>query len=131
MTRLENFMLGIAKTVAQLKGSELSYRINNHSINTSFVTPETTDTRVWEDFYDKGNIYIGEYANPVKISPSDINDENYDIITTEKYKTYMRQRAIQEAFNTEGTGLEMTDKLIIANILFTAILMIIVMGLLS
>jgi len=128
MTRLENFALGVAKTIAQLKGSELSYRITEHSIDTSFVKPQNTDSRVWEDNYNEGCIYIGNYANPVEITIPENENEDYNLVTTQKYKTIMKQDAIREAFNTEGTGLDFTTKMIIGNIIITFMIAILIVG---
>lgn len=117
-SRLGNIILNISKGIASFDNSELAIILKEHDFDVTFRKAEDTESHSYDDFYASGSLYLNKYANPIKIVPSDIedSDKNYDLITSSKYKAAMSMNVIRDAFDTGGTGLDMVEKLLIANI---------------
>ena len=60
--RLLDYALSIGKTM----GYELVVEVSDHSIDIQMERPDKTE-RAWDpDMYHSGNLYVSNYANPIK-----------------------------------------------------------------
>ncbi len=118
MKLLANLFLSLAKGFASLSGRELSAIIGRTDFRVEFRKATDTDNYSWEQFYDSGNIFFEGFANPVKIDPPKLNESlNEDNFSpSEKYRMGMQMNLLSQAFDTHGKGLDLMEKLLIANI---------------
>ena len=117
MKSLANFFTGMAKTFASLSGREKTIVIDEHSFSIDWRKTTDTDNYSWDgNLYEKGNIFIKDKANPIKISPSEADNQDIELKSSKEYKTAMRMNLLQQAFDTRGSGLDLMEKLLIANI---------------
>lgn len=97
-------LLNAVRSVARAVGLELEVVLTEHKIKTKMQNPDKTD-KFWNSkIWTNGNIYLKDYANPVNIEISDIENHSHkeddsvdaDLITTERYKTFMEQSLIDD-----------------------------------
>lgn len=97
---LEKFGLAIValtRSIVQMFGYELAVKIKEHSINLDFVDPDALDERAYDDnHFVSGNIFVGEYANPINITNIKNAYQEADYIVSERYKEYMEQELIDD-----------------------------------
>lgn len=113
-------------------GNELTVTLSNHDIKLGSDNPSSTE-KVWEDdLYVEGNVYLDGYANPVKpdvpVTEYDIEDDDLDLISTDRYKhnliSDLRDALIEEG--TEGSGLTVFHAIVVLGTLqmsMTAVLL--------
>jgi len=112
---------------------ELEVELTDHKIKTRAVNPEESD-RAWDSRqWVHGNLYLEGLANPIKITPKDVKnlDEDYEIISSERYKTFMEQNLIDDMLNaSKSDGLTIKQALIaiIASNVLTVGLIVVLTG---
>lgn len=98
--------------MAEALGCERVVEVSEHSINLSWEVPGRSD-RAWDGrMFESGQLYIKDYANPVKpvvdsnadlddpdtayIKVSEVENENVEpyLITSDRYQKYMQQDLI-------------------------------------
>jgi hypothetical protein len=94
---------------ARLFGYELKIVLTEHKIKTKFDKP-SREGNCWDDsHWIRGNIFIKDIANPINIKKSDVEDEDVEIITSERYKRFMEQSLVDDMLQASKTG-KMTVK---------------------
>lgn len=89
-------LLQSLRGTARLFGYEIALVLSEHKIKTKFKSPNSK-TNAWDsEMYVHGNIFFKDLANPIKPTKSDISPEENDIITSERYKTFMEQSLIDD-----------------------------------
>lgn len=109
--------LSVTRAVGQLFGNELDVVISEHEIKLEMVDPDSIDSegRSWDpSHFLEGNIHFEGIANPIK----PVIDEEVDgerIITSDRYKTYMKNKLMEDIVNetTDSSGLTLFKVLII------------------
>lgn len=122
MSLVANFFRGIAESWANMRGCERRIIFDENNFRVDYVKPKSTDSRYWGDHYPWGNIYYKDYANPIKVQESDLDPEKLEVITTEKWKTFMEQDVIRDAFKTSTDALDMSAKLQIATVIMLGVI---------
>lgn len=104
-TMLANFVRGIAR----IFGYELKIVLTEHKIKTKFDNPER-EGNCWDStHWTRGNIFLKDIANPIKPKKSEVEDGDWDIITSERYQTFMEQSLIDDmlqASKSDGLSLK-------------------------
>lgn len=112
-------MIGIGRSLARQSGSELKVELSEHSIDIEMVEADkTSPERVWrDDLYRYGNVYIANYANPIK--PTTVDSEEHDnvqeveytdeetepdgdhtkLIRSGEYRSYIKQALMEAVLN--------------------------------
>jgi len=87
--------------------------LTDHKIKIKAVNPTETE-KYWDNnIWTYGNIYLQDFANPIDIRQSVVEDKEYDLITTERYKTFMEQTLIDDMLQASKTdGLTLKQALI-------------------
>lgn len=97
MSKMANLFLSISKSIAKARSSEPAIITSEHGITIKYETPSKEGNRIWDkSMYSWGNIFIKGYANPVKINVE--NNENAQMIASQKYKDFMKTKVIRDAF---------------------------------
>lgn len=111
-------MLGMARSCGNMLGCELSVDAGGQTLDAKMVPPKTTKEVAWDDnLYVKGNLFVGDYANPIKPSV-DYNEglENPDtvgveasedsedsahvsVISSPRYRLFMMQDLVSQLLN--------------------------------
>lgn len=91
-TILANGVRGIAR----IFGYELKIVLTEHKIKTKFDNP-SREGNCWDStHWTKGNIFLKGIANPIKPKKTEVEDGDWDLITSERYKTFMEQSLIDD-----------------------------------
>lgn len=115
MSRIAAGLRNLADKIAKARGREPIYLIGNYEIDVKYVKPKTTDSRVWENLYRFGNIYLKNKANPLDISQKEKDGEiEGELIASERFKTIMETKVVNEALNTKSTQTETLVKYALA-----------------
>lgn len=107
MSRIANFVLGIANSIATLRGSTLRVRVTSEGAEYYFRAKDS-EKEHWEDFYSNVGIYLGKSANPIKLDFEDMQEKGGIVnaldhsITSKSYETFMQQEALQRLFDIRG-----------------------------
>lgn len=106
-------ILGLAKAIATLSHGELATVIDDRKIKHKFISKKNKPENAKGSYYDGGTIYFKGHPIPIQITP------NQDLTSAqveqgERFKSYMNSSIVKDAFNKEGTGMSMTDKLLMA-----------------
>lgn len=121
-TYIGNALIGLGRKIGRSEGqSELAVTISDHSIDAHMV--ETSkENLAWDDnLYRHGNVFVKGYANPVKPvvnhnkelenpdtveleegdgdTDSDVDDTHVELISSPRYRDYMRQDLISQLLN--------------------------------
>lgn len=114
---LASFAIKSARGFGQTLGCELVVDISDHSIGTSMEIPNT-NSRAWDDnLFKSGQLYLKDHANPIKPylvrnedledpdevdvkETKDVDSDNHTrVISSPRYKEYMRQDLISQLLN--------------------------------
>lgn len=128
----------LSEKFALMRNRYPAYRITENGIERKFFSfSEKSDLPFDRDMYHTCQIFIGKWANPVRIDLSEFSDEysEFDagdtldakhIIPSQKYKTFMKQSVLTEAF-TRKTELGDSQKYIMyASLAVNVIILIII-----
>ena len=124
-----NSFLVAGRTIGQLLGLELAVVVSDHSITLQMEAPDT-NKRAWDpEMYKSGNLFVSGYANPIKPrvnqhpdletpntvdvqevdvdedrnkSSGDVNDSHAELITSGRYREFMRQDLISQLLTPES-----------------------------
>jgi hypothetical protein len=99
-------------------GLELAVDVSGHSIETKMAPPKKTNERAWDDdLFTKGNLFVNDYANPVKPrvkhnqgidepdvvdveeGETDADDVHTEVISSPRYRLYMVQDLVSQLLN--------------------------------
>jgi len=87
--------------------------LTEHKIEINAVNPDEIDKDWDSNIWTYGNIYLKDIANPINIKKSEIKDKDYDLITSERYKTFMEQSLIDDMLQaSKSDGLTLKQVLI-------------------
>ena len=87
--------------------------LTEHKIDIKAVNPDENGKHWDENIWTYGNIYLKDFANPINIKKSEIEDKDYDLITSERYQTFMEQSLIDDMLQASKTdGLTLKQALI-------------------
>lgn len=117
LPKLFEFGIGITRSLGELLGNEIDIVVSDHEIKIEMVNPDEIDSagRAWDDshFID-GNIHLEGIANPIKPT-LDEDSEEQEVITSERYKTYMKNKLMKDivAETTDSSGLTLFHVLVI------------------
>jgi hypothetical protein len=104
---LLNAVRGIARTF----GYELKIVLTDHKILLKFDNPDREGSCWDKSHWTYGNIFIEGYANPVK--PSITEDDKTEMITSDRYKTFMEQSLIDDMLQaSKSKGLTLLQAVI-------------------
>lgn len=134
------------RDLANVLGCQLVIEGSDHSLETSFESPDK-NSRAWDsDLYRRGQLYIKGYANPVKLSKNydhelenpdtaeleesdkdfdDVDEEldktaHTELISSPRYREYMRQDLISQLLNPRAQWRLLAYAVIALGILMTA-----------
>ena len=96
-SRIADWMLDKSRQVANEADKEIAIEVGQHDIQLEFVEPESNNERHWDDLFERGNIYVRGFANPIKPDPEDADN----MISTKRWKHFLDQDAYSDAFDTE------------------------------
>jgi hypothetical protein len=117
---------------ARIFNLELRIVLTEHKIKTEFVKPKNSDVAWDSEHWVYGNIFVEGIANPVKITKSKLEEEDVEIITSDRYKTFMEQSLIEDMLQaSKSSGLSLKQVAIALgalNILAVGIVFIITGG---
>lgn len=120
---LFTMLVNAIRGTARIFGYELKIVLTEHKIKTKFASP-SSEKNNWDDsHWIRGNIFIDGIANPINISKQEVKNGDYEIITSERYKTFMEQSLIDDmlqASKSDGLTLK-TVALILAMINILAV----------
>lgn len=103
MATLENVVYNIAESISRARGKEPAINVGTNSISIEFVNPENTESRAWDnDLYAFGNIFLEGYANALKISQDKIEESETKLMPSKKYRNFMKNKVIQDAFYADA-----------------------------
>lgn len=107
-------MLNLIRSIMRAFNLETEIVLTEHKIKTKAVKPERSE-KAWDDsHWVHGNIFIKDYANPVKISKEKIEENDYHLIASERYKTFMEQDLIDDMLQaSKDSGLTLLQALIV------------------
>jgi len=123
----------IAHIFAKIRSSRPAIIVGQNEIDLQFENPNKSD-RAWDfDQYAKYNIFIKGYSNPIKLDISDItrNANNFDLIHSRRYITFMKQKVLEEAFFAKGPDFRILKILVIGSILVNVIFGIIIVAIVA
>lgn len=111
---IATFALNSARSFGNQLGCELVVETSDHSLHTTMETPNST-TRAWDpNLWVKGQLYLRDYANPIKpyverhldqgeqdqarIQSSELEDgeDHTGIVTSTMYRMYQDQHLASE-----------------------------------
>lgn len=102
-----------------------AYVITDSGIRRKWIHPANYEDMPFDmDTYGNQQIFFKNYGNPIYIDTQDI-EENLDsenIIPSQKYKTYMKQRVLTQVFSSGDFEPKKLMYLIFANIGLTTLL---------
>lgn len=102
-------LLNSVRGIARMFGYELKIVLTEHKIKTKFDNPER-EGNCWDsEHWVRGNIFFKGIANPIKPKKSEVKDGDWDIITSERYQTFMEQSLIDDmlqASKSDGLTLQ-------------------------
>lgn len=121
---IANALLAAGRGLGRMVGLQLAVEVSDHSISISMEAPDR-DERAWDsDLYKSGNLFVSNYANPVKprvthnpdldtpnevetVEGDDGEGENEDgdhvqLISSGRYREYMRQDLISQLLTPES-----------------------------
>lgn len=102
MSVVANTLLNAANAWASLRNKKVAYIIGEHEIEQQFVNPDKMTRYHWDDeMYGGECMYIKGQANPIRPRVNEEDDE-VEVITSDKYQAFMQQSVISEAFSTGG-----------------------------
>lgn len=84
--------------------------LTEHKIKTKFESP-SNENNAWDsNHWVYGNIFLKGIANPIKPKKSDVENGDYEIITSERYKSYMEQDLIDDMLQaSKSSGLTLKN----------------------
>lgn len=89
-------MLNALRGIMRELNLETEIVLTEHEIKIKAVNPEETEKN-WDDsLYRHGNLYFRDFANPIDFKREDVKPDNYELITSERYKTFMEQSLIDD-----------------------------------
>lgn len=88
-------LLNSVRGIARIFGYEISIVLTEHKIETKFDHPKR-EGNLWDsDHWLHGNIFLEGYANPIKPTKDDL-DEDAKVITSDRYESWMEQSVIED-----------------------------------
>lgn len=64
------------------------------------------------NYYANGELYLKGYANPIKIKPSEAEDKEIDLVSSQEYRNAVKNRIVQQALNTPDDSYDLAEKLL-------------------
>lgn len=114
MSIMANLGLALIDKYAAKRGRNLKVTIDDKQITWKYVKPKSTDKYVWEDHYINGGLYWKGYAEPLFFEGD--TPDKLELRRTSYLDTVVNQHELKQAVNTAGDGLDMMEKLMLANI---------------
>ncbi len=115
--KIGNVFIGFGRKIGRSLGYELAVVSSSHSLQAKLEPPDKSN-RAWDpDLYRHGNLFVEGHANAIKprveyhkelenpnqveVEKSDVKDEDThtDIISSPRYREYMRQDLIEQLLN--------------------------------
>lgn len=100
MSILANGLLNLAKTVANIRGRKMIHTIDGNVIHTKFKKLNSNSNAYDTKTFKNCQLMVKGYSNPIFIKKTNEELEKLDFISSTRYKQYMKQKAIKEAFTT-------------------------------
>lgn len=118
-TKIASFALQSARLFGRALGTELAIELSDHSIDTKMIVPGR-DNQAWDaNLYKRGNVFLKNYANPIKpvlhtnedledpdtaeikegsteTDSSQPDNTEAKLIASKRYQKYMRQDLISQ-----------------------------------
>lgn len=106
-------MLNAVRQLMRVFNLETEIVLTEHKIKTKARKPKNSD-KAWDDsHWVYGNIFIKDYANPVKIAKDKVEENDYHLIASERYKTFMEQDLIDDMLQaSKDDGLTLLQALV-------------------
>lgn len=111
-------MLGMARSFGNMLGCELAIDSGGQTLDAKMAVPKKTKDVAWDDnLYVKGNLFVGDYANPIKPSvnyneglenPDTVgveasengeDDAHVSVISSPRYRLFMMQDLVSQLLN--------------------------------
>lgn len=117
-TAIGNALISFGRRLARADGSEVAVDLSSHSISIKMMRPDK-EQRAWDpDLYHSGNVFLNEYANPIKpisrpnkeleepdtvdcVVPDGGEERHVEMISSERYGAYMKQDLISQLLNPQ------------------------------
>lgn len=121
MSRLANTLNRLAETWANVVGSKARIMIDENVIKVRFVNPSKDSARAWENTYKNAGLFLKGYTNALKPDKEALEDKA-ELMPSTKYKQFMEQKVIKEAFTSRRDEMSFLAKLMIAQIVVLVLL---------
>jgi len=131
LDKLFQLNIVLARTFAQVFGYELAITIDEHEIKLEVVDPDNIEERAFDSsHFVSGNIFVGDFANPINISNIEEAYKDAEYIVSDRYKKYMEQELIDDIVQTsKDSGLTVTQAtLVIGTLQLLSVAVIYVVG---
>lgn len=110
--------IGTARSFGNMLGCELAVNAGGQTLDAKMVPPKKTKDVAWDDsLFVKGNLFVGDYANPIKptvnhnqgldtpdtvdveASEEGEEDAHVSVISSPRYRLYMIQDLVSQLLN--------------------------------
>lgn len=127
---LANMCLALAYFLANIRNGKPRHVISGNKVHTKFKRMADTDETPYDfSTYENCQVFFKDYANPVYIEPKD--QDEYELIPSEKYKAYMEQDLIKQMFAGGQMDLEKLLYVSLATLGLTALIGVIIIAMLA